>query len=36
MRSDRPATNDVVSERALQEIYEAPFRTAVQQAASIR
>ena len=26
-----PATNDIVSERALQEIYEAPFRTAVQQ-----
>ena len=26
-----PATNVAVSERALQEIYEAPFRTAVQQ-----
>ena len=26
-----PGTNDLVSERALQEIYEAPFRTAVQQ-----
>jgi beta-glucosidase len=26
-----PATNDIVSERALQEIYEAPFRTAVQE-----
>ena len=26
-----PATSDVVSERALQEIYEAPFRTAVRQ-----
>jgi len=26
-----PATNDIVSERALQEIYEAPFRTAVQK-----
>ena len=26
-----PAANVVVSERALQEIYEAPFRTAVQQ-----
>jgi beta-glucosidase len=26
-----PATNDIVSERAAQEIYEAPFRTAIQQ-----
>jgi beta-glucosidase len=26
-----PGTNDIVSERALQEIYEAPFRTAIQQ-----